>query len=139
MKLSPNFSLAEMTVTSTGLANQTDNSDHLDNLRVTAWQMENVRRLLGRPIEPTSAYRNRTVNRVVGGVANGDHPLGYAVDFRGTYDEAKKIAESCIVFDQLILERNGTIIHLSFNPKLRRQVLTQKGPAGSAFQSGLVK
>jgi len=55
------------------------------------------------------------------------HIQGYAVDFTcpgfGTPKEvAKKIAESDIKYDQLIYE--GTWIHLSVDPRNRRDLLT---------------
>lgn len=141
MKLSPHFTLAELTASDTakahGIAN-TPTPEHLNNLRVTAHRMEAVRRILGRPIVPTSGYRNPQVNKLVGGVPTSDHAQGWAVDFKGTLAEAKKLAERLDSFDQIILERNGTLIHVSFNPRCRMQCLTQRGAAGSKFEQGLV-
>jgi zinc D-Ala-D-Ala carboxypeptidase len=141
MKLSPHFTLAELCVTSTGLANE-PTPEHLAALRVTAYGMEIVRHILGdEPIKATSGYRNPVVNKAVGGVSNSDHALGYACDFRhgrlSSYDAAKLIVASPLVFDQLILERNNTLIHLSFNPRLRMQVLRQPGGPGSKCFQGL--
>lgn len=141
MKLSPHFTLAELTVSDTakahGIAN-TPTAEHLNNLRVTAHRMEAVRRILGRPIIPTSGYRNPQVNRLVGGTPTSDHAHGWAVDFKGTLAEARKLAERLDSFDQIILERNGTLIHISFNPRCRMECLTQRGAAGSSFEKGLV-
>lgn len=142
MKLSKNFTLAELTKTSTGIANYPDTDTQLCALRLTASNMETVRRLLGNnPIIVTSGYRNSKVNAKVGGVSNSDHALGYAVDFKHSILSAKecaeKIAESCIAFDQLILERRDTIIHISFTPRLRRNVLRQFGGPGTPFSQGL--
>jgi zinc D-Ala-D-Ala carboxypeptidase len=141
-KLSKHFSLAELTVTSTGIPNAPDTPAHLTALHVTAAGLETVRRLLGdAPIIITSGYRCRRVNKAVGGVDVSDHTLGYAADFRHSILTAKecceRIVESCLAFDQLILERRDTLVHLSFNPRLRREVLRQWGGPGSAFSRGL--
>lgn len=141
MKLSAHFSLAELIKTSVR-ADNSPTPEHLANLRLAAYGMENVRRLLGNfPIIVTSGYRNPTVNRAVGGVSNSDHALGYAVDFKHTKLDAKTccraIVDSPIVFDQLILERNDSLVHISFNPRARRQVLRQPGGPGTKFYQGL--
>ena len=141
MWLSPNFRFSELTVSDTarqrGISNE-PTAAHLANLRVTAHRMEAVRRILGRPISPTSAYRNPQVNRAVGGVPNSDHATGWAVDFAGNVDDARRLAGALDSFDQIILERQGTLIHVSFNPRNRRETLTQRGGPGSPFQQGLV-
>lgn len=141
MKLSPHFSLAELTATSTGFQNNPD-SIELSNLRVVAFCMEHVRRLLGnKPIIVTSGFRSAIVNAAVGGTASSDHRLAWAIDFKHSrlsgLEAAKMIAESPLQFDQLILERKNTLIHLSFNPRFRRQVLRQPGGAGTAIYQGL--
>lgn len=142
MQLSRHFSLAEMTVTSVNLSNEPE-PEHMIALHILAYGMENVRRILGnKPIRVNSGYRNRKVNIAVGGVSNSDHALGYACDFQpvsgSTAKECcEKIIASGLVFDQLILERNDRIIHISFNPRLRSQVLRQPGGPGTAFSKGL--
>ncbi len=141
MKLSLHFDLAEFTVTNTGLANKPA-PEHMPALLLTAFGFEQVRHILGNaPITFTSVYRNPRVNKQVGGVPDSDHALGYAGDFKPSNMTALKgailIRDSQLVFDQLILERNNTLIHLSFNPRLRRQVLRQPGGPGTKFFSGL--
>lgn len=127
--LSPNFTLAELTVTKTGLANNPPGAEFL-NLRKAAAMMEEVRALLGHPIRVNSGYRSPAVNKAVGGSATSDHVKGYAVDFvcpafGDCRQIAKAIAASKIKFDQLIFE--GTWVHISCNPRGRRQVLTMRG------------
>lgn len=139
--VSPHFALAELTISETAKARGIPNlplSQHLDNLRITAHRMEAVRAILGRPITPTSGYRSPEVNRLVGGVPNSDHALGWAADLAGTLAEARRLAETLDSFDQLILERSGSIIHISFSPRNRMQVLTQRGGPGTAIVPGLV-
>jgi putative chitinase len=128
MKLSPNFTLAEMTVTSTGLPNQPANDQHLANLRRLAEFMQEVRALFNVPITITSAYRSPAVNRAVGGVPTSHHALGRAADFRVSGvagDEvARRIAASPLNFDQLIFYRLSGVCHISIAPAMRRQVRT---------------
>lgn len=116
-----------MTVTSTGLDNQPSPA-HLANLKVAAAGMEKVRTALGQPIKVNSAYRSAAVNRRVGGVPTSAHCQGYAVDFRVTgmspLDICRKLVAAGIKCDQLIEE--GTWTHISFDPKMRQQVLTMR-------------
>lgn len=142
-QLSEHFSLAEFTRSTAaegmGDANQ-PTARHLANLRVTAAGMEAVRALFGAPIRVNSAYRNPRVNRAVGGVPTSAHALGYAVDFhvdgKTDHEAAELIRDSELIFDQLILER-GRCVHISFDPRSRRQVLRQPGGPGTAVYQGL--
>lgn len=141
MMLSKHFSLAEFCVTQTGLKNE-PRAEHMPALLLTAFGFEQVRHILGdEPITFTSAYRNPLVNKHVGGVPDSDHPKGYAGDFKPRNMSAKAAAillrDSSLVFDQLILERGNSLIHLSFNPRLRRQVLRQPGGPGTQIFAGL--
>jgi hypothetical protein len=108
-------------------------------LRTTAARMEEIRRLLGeRVITVSSGYRCRALNRAVGGARTSAHLTGHAVDFNchGFGDAltvCRAIAASDITFDQLIEE--GTWVHVSFDPRLRRQVLTRR--AGGGYGLGL--
>jgi hypothetical protein len=147
MKLSRNFSLAEMTASDTARelgASNRPTAKHLANLRVLALGMEQVRAELGgNPIRIESAYRSRRVNEAVGGVANSAHALGLAADFivagMTPLAVARKLSSSKLVFDQLILESSRGICHLSFAPSLRREVLTQAGGPGTPVTAGLPK
>lgn len=135
-KLSPHFTLGELTVSATararGISNFPPTEEMLENLRTAAAGMEKVRAALGnRPITVNSAYRNEEVNRLVGGVTNSDHTKGFSVDFVcpgfGTpYDIARKLAADAALMqdvDQLIYEF-GKWIHISFAPQRRKQILT---------------
>jgi putative chitinase len=142
-KLSEHFSLGEFTHSSKAISMGVENNpepEHLINLRNLAQQMELVRALFGKPIEVTSGYRNPVVNAAVGGVPDSDHALGHAADFHvdgiADLDAAKKIRDSKLKFDQLIYEKNRCV-HLSFHPRMRREVLRQPGGPGSAVHKGL--
>lgn len=138
--LSPNFSLQEFTRTHTGLKNEPELA-HIGNLRHTAHEMEKVRKLLNGPLTITSGYRSPAVNKAVRGSATSAHCLGWAADFdpphnMSDYDAAYKIAHSDIPFDQLILEYGW--VHISFDPRLRHQIMTKKS-ATAPYQQGLHK
>jgi zinc D-Ala-D-Ala carboxypeptidase len=127
VKLSPNFTLAELTVTQTGLTNEPP-PDTVDNLRILAAKLEEVRAALGgKPIRVNSAYRSPAVNKAVGGSAKSSHMTGLAVDFicqqfGPPLEVCKAIEASGIKFDQLINE--VTWVHLGIGPQNRQQVLT---------------
>ena len=143
MQLTPHFMLEEFTLSSTALAHGIDNTpepEHLENLKVLAARMEDVRALFNAVIEITSGYRNPKVNALVKGVPNSAHALGFAADFHvhgfTDLEAAKRIRDSTLEFDQLILEKNRCV-HLSVDPQARRQVLRQPGGPGSPVHKGL--
>ena len=148
-KLTPHFSLEEFLVSDKaeelGDPN-TPTEQHLKNLQRTAEGLELVRSILGDcAIVITSGYRNPRVNAAVGGVKNSAHALGLAGDFRAAgfsaLAAARRIRDAAqrgeITFDQLIHETSRRIVHISFDPRLRRQVLTQAGGPGTATTNGL--
>ena len=131
MKLTEHFSLDELTASETALRKGIDNTPPpavTERLRMLAATLEQVRTLLGNnSIRISSGYRCLELNRAIGSGDLSAHTLGYAVDFTcpgfGTPKEvANKIAESPIKFDQLIYE--GTWVHLSIDPKNKRELLT---------------
>lgn len=143
MQLTPHFTLEEFTLSSTALAHGIANTPlpvHLEHLKILAERMEEVRALFNAVIEITSGYRNPQVNALVGGVPNSAHALGFAADFHvhgfTDLEAAKRIRDSALKFDQLILEKNRCV-HLSVDPQARRQVLRQPGGPGSPVHQGL--
>lgn len=81
-KLTPHFTLDEMLVTKSGLANVPTAGD-VDNLRNLCRDvLEPIREKIGHPIIVTSGYRSSAVNRAVGGVATSQHLKGEAADIR---------------------------------------------------------
>ncbi|WP_374576125.1 D-Ala-D-Ala carboxypeptidase family metallohydrolase [Phenylobacterium sp.] len=142
IRLSPHFTLEELTQSQTATRKGIDNTPApsvIEALGDTAERMEAVRAVLGdRAISVSSGYRSPELNREIGGVRRSAHLSGRAVDFNcfsfgDPLEVCKAIAASQIEFDQLIEE--GTWVHLSFDPRLRRQVLTKARDGG--YRSGL--
>ena len=129
MQLTPHFSLAELTVTKTKIDN-TPSKEVIEVLRTTAFYMEKVREILGNvAITINSGYRSPDVNRKVGGTSNSSHTYGYAVDFTAyghtPLTISNILSKSNLKFDQLIYEK--TWVHISFDPRMRGNILTLKG------------
>lgn len=130
-RLSSYYTLARLTHSDTAKARGIDNTPPQDlfaNLRLLARGLDRVRRLLGHPLEISSAYRCPELNAAVGGVPHSQHALGLAADFTcpgfgPPLAVARAIRDSAIVFDQCIYEF-AEWIHLSFSPTPRRRVLT---------------
>ena len=144
MQLSPNFSLAELTRSETATARGLSNDPmprHLENLRRLAGVLEQTRTLVGKPVLVTSGYRSPPVNRAVGGVPNSAHALGFAADIRvdgmTAIELARRIRDSAIRYDQLILETGRRIVHISVDPRGRQQDLTQRGGPGTPIEQGI--
>lgn len=136
--LTEHFSLPELVHSSTAVRLGIDNTppdDILPNLRVLAQGLERVRSVLGHPIHVDSGYRCDVLNAAVRGSRTSAHLMGYAADFTcpafGTPLEiVRVIIGSGIKFDQCIQE--GTWVHISFDPKMRGEVLTAHFKNGQA-------
>lgn len=144
MNLTPHFTLEELTESQYAMRRGLDNTPNntvIENLKMTAHYMEKVRALLDKPIMITSGYRSPAVNVGIGGSLRSAHCLGYAVDFRchayGTPLEiCRAIMKSDIKYDQLIYE--GTWVHLSFAPSMRRENLQAHFKNGKATYLALI-
>lgn len=145
MKLSPNFTLEELTHSETAVRRGIKNEANpviKNNLTIVAANMEAVRELLdSKPIIISSGYRNMEVNRLIGGSTKSAHMNGWAVDFIcprfGTPKQiVDKLKDSDIKFDQVIEEGgiNGWV-HISFAPARRKQVLKAEFKNGKAVYS----
>lgn len=137
IRLTAHFALEELAGT---LHREIDNRpppEVVATLRNTAARMEAVRHLLGdEVISVSSGYRSPELNRAVGGARTSAHLTGYAVDFNchgfgSPPAVCRAISASSIGFDQLIEE--GTWVHLSFDPRMRRQILTRRPTGGYAL------
>jgi uncharacterized protein YcbK (DUF882 family) len=133
MKLSPNFSLQELTQSETAVRLGLDNTPSKEveaNLVRLARTLEEVRRILGRPIMVNSAYRSPEVNKAIGSKPTSQHCIGCAADIRVpglTPDSVvKELLKTNLEFDQLIREFDSWV-HISipnkFADKPKKQVL----------------
>lgn len=147
MRLSPNFTLAQLIHSETAERLGIDNRpgpDHVANLGRLAAAMEQVLVLLGQPVAINSGYRSPALNTAVGGAPQSRHALGLAIDFTCTgfgtpLQVAQAIAASSLPYDQLIHEF-GRWVHLGLSPlpdAPRRQLLTICSSA-AGYLDGLV-
>ncbi|MCY1430424.1 Peptidase M15 [compost metagenome] len=91
------------------------------------------------PIIISSGYRSERVNRLIGGASDSQHVQGLAADFTvievSPRETVRRVSESKVPFDQLILEFDKWV-HLSVTRGTpRRQVLTLR--KGSGYLAGL--
>lgn len=147
-RLSRHFLLEEFLRSETALAKNIKNiasGEEIERLKMVAGHMEEIRALLGhKPIRVTSGFRSEKLNRLVNGVSNSAHRLGYAVDFvcptfGSPFEICKAIVNSGVMahIDQIIQEKNRWV-HISFAPEKRGQVLTLfEGGGGRNYKPGL--
>jgi hypothetical protein len=111
MNLSENFTLEEMIASQTAARHnidQTPSNEVLMNLRRLALFLEDVRKLLDKPIQINSAYRSPETNAKVGGKSTSQHCRGTAADLKVkgmTPDQVvRAIVKSGLQYDQVIRE-----------------------------------
>lgn len=142
MKLSPHFTLEELTASDTALREGLDNTPGpaaLANLCRLSQCLEQLRHTLKRPIHISSGYRCAELNRRVGGTPGSAHTLGLAADIMVTgmpaHTLAQQVIDSGLAFDQLILEFDRWV-HLALAEGAGRgQVLTVRD--GTGYLPGL--
>lgn len=144
MRLTEHFSLDEMTFSETASRRGWDNTPPIgfqENLGRVALLLEQVRKIVNKPIQITSGYRCKNLNDAVGSKETSQHRNGCACDFKvaGMTPDAivKAIIESDIQFDQLIKEfddgKGGGWVHISvpntkyMTPKNQALIIDKKG------------
>ena len=153
MKLTENFSLAEMTKSETALRHGLDNTpgeEELENLRKLAENvLQPVRDAYGRGVKVNSGFRHPDVNAAVGGSKTSDHCRGQAADIEipgvANADLAQWISEN-LEFRQLILEfytpgiPDSGWVHVSYvEGDNKKQVLTAMKENGkTVYKPGLI-
>lgn len=142
MKLTENFTLEELTFSQTAARKGIDNEPSeavKRNLETLAKGLERVRAILLAPLHISSGYRSYTLNKAVGGSAKSAHLDGYAADFTApSFGSPEAIVRTLkrhggLEFDQIIME--GTWVHISFDPKMRKQYLKATFTNGVAAYS----
>jgi hypothetical protein len=125
VKLSPHFTLAELTASDTAARRGWDNTPNeaeIQNLTRLAQLLEMVRDVVLQPLIINSGFRSKQVNDAIGSRDTSQHRLGCAADFRvpgmTPRDVCKLVIASGIPFDQLIQEfyeegKPGGWVHIS--------------------------
>ena len=142
-RLSPHFTLGEMTKTNTKIEN-VPNEAQVENLKRLCGWLEMLRSEYNRrygsltpdpspngegseykeePIIINSGYRSEAVNRAVGGVAGSNHLTGCAVDIH-VLGKEQAIRYACILldiadesqedFDELLIEQSAKSLWIHF-------------------------
>lgn len=153
MKLSPNFSLAEMTKSETSLRKGLENTPgevEIENLRALAVNvLQPVREAFGKGVHVNSGFRHPEVNAAVGGSKTSDHCKGQAADIEipgvANADLAQWIVDN-LEFRQVILEfytpgiPDSGWVHVSYvEGDNKKQVLTAMKENGkTVYKVGLV-
>jgi zinc D-Ala-D-Ala carboxypeptidase len=145
MRISKNFTLAELTASNTskrlGISNMPD-KEGIHKLRLLATELlQPIRDCLSAPLRISSGYRSESLNAAIGGSNKSQHTKCEAVDLqfvkRGRMDNMRifnAIVTMGLDFDQLILEFGGATadkdsdnpdwIHISWKiTGNRRQIL----------------
>jgi uncharacterized protein YcbK (DUF882 family) len=138
MNLSAHFTLAELTASATAAKHGIDNTptpEVLENLTDLAQCLENVREVLGHPIQITSGYRSPALNShpEIGGAVNSAHATGQAADFIAPgFGSPLAICQRLqplmrdLGIDQLIHEHfgHGSWVHLGIAESPRYMAMT---------------
>ena len=133
MKLSPHFSLGELTKTKHQTADGNIPSHVVvENLKRLCTWLEELRLRYNEPIIINSGYRSPAVNKLAGGAVGSTHLTGCAVDIRCAGKE-QMIRYAAILldiadgtkqeFDELLLEQHGSVcwLHFAVRPKDNRR------------------
>jgi hypothetical protein len=145
MKLSANFSLAELTKTNVRQFDNTPSMQVIDNLQVLVDNvLQPIRNKFG-PVTVTSGYRSPDVNKAIGGSATSDHCFGFAADFEVAGVDNKELARwvaDNLKFKQLILEfytkgvPDSGWVHVSYDKtNLTQKVMTATRVGGRTVYS----
>ena len=92
MRLSKNFTLAEMVATSHKKLQDAPSMEVIQNLQhLCIHVLQPLRDAIGRPVYITSGYRSAKLNARVGGVKNSYHLRGLAADIHVDNEEHAKV------------------------------------------------
>ena len=127
-KLSANFSLRELTKSSTaqrkGIDNSVEDKDIFNSLKkLTKNILQPVREHYDIPFAPNSGYRSLALNKAIGSSSTSQHCLGQAVDIEVptiSNLELFEFIKNNLEFDQIILEYYNNVdprsgwVHVSY-------------------------
>ena len=137
MRLSPHFSLEELTHSDTATRlgiDHTPTVEVIDNLTYLAGELEYVRDILGHPMLISSGFRSYALNDHLGSKRTSSHTKGLAVDFicpsfGNPHSVVSAIVMANINYDQVILEYDRWV-HLSFkqlDPRKQALIIDKTG------------
>jgi hypothetical protein len=139
--LSKNFKLSEFVFSETAEDENIDNSipmklvSNVNDLTVNLLQQ--LRQVVGEPIELISGYRTPYLNKIVGGSKTSDHLFGRASDIRCVNTKISALDLTTIIlnenfdFKQLIIERSSRgyeWVHTSYQVGANKRQLMYKKP-----------
>lgn len=133
MKLSKNFTLAELTATNTGLKNVPNQEQTANIEKLVKQVLQPLRDIYGLPIQVTSGFRSMAVNKKIGGAIGSQHCNGEAADLVCRDNAALfRIIRDRLPYDQLIWEKGNDMepdwVHVSFKATgNRKQALRYDG------------
>lgn len=145
MNLTENFTYEELTFSEKALRLGLDNkppAEVYSNLVRLAELLEQIRKVIAKPIIINSGYRSKLVNEAVGSTERSQHRVGCAADFRVagmTPDQiCRAIIDSDIQYDQLIKEYDSWV-HVSITnnpahtPRNQTLIIDKNSPKGRQF------
>ena len=131
-KLSPHFTLGELTKTSHKVYN-IPSHEAIENLKRLCPWLEYLRKRYNEVVVINSGYRSPQLNRKVGGAPTSNHLTGCAVDIRVSGQEQLIQYAAILIqyanethqdFDELLLEKNkhdAIWLHFAVRPKGNRR------------------
>lgn len=145
MNLTEHFTYEELTFSEKALRLGIDNKPPTEvnkNILRLANFLEEVRKVIAKPIIIQSGYRSRLVNEAVGSKESSQHRVGCAADFRvpgmKPDEVCRAIIASEIQYDQLIREYDSWV-HISipnnpaWNPRNQTLIIDINSPKGRQF------
>jgi len=140
MQLPGGFTLADLTITNTGIDNSPENDQILQNITETADRLAWIRSNIG-DFTLYSAYRNPEVNAKVGGAAGSLHAHGKAADIAPTtmslVDMFSKLIQPGVAeqFGEIAIKPSQGTIHISTpDPKVGTAKIMKMTPEGKYFR-----
>ena len=134
--ITKNFSMEELVASDTarmkGIDNTPDKEVEARLIQLAQQVLQPLRNSYGKPIQISSGYRCKALNKAIGGVSTSQHLKGEAVDINNGQSENKKlfllaskmIKEGVITVGQLIDEKGYKWLHISLpDNKHRNQIL----------------
>lgn len=130
IQITQHFNLDELTTTNNKKLrdkNYQYGLSKMTQMNILAHFAEQVRLIVGCPMQITSGIRCEELNAIVGGSKTSQHLKGEAIDFIPTKIKIQtafdKIRKSNLEFGQLIIEKSGTKEWIHISTGIKRQIL----------------